>query len=1750
MFGTGLIIFVTLLQNCLGNPPSYLITSPDVLRVGSQATALINIFNTDETIPVQLYLENYPNRENRFAEVSVDVTAVSPKIVTFQINLDDIVPTEAELQYVYLVAKSESPALTFTKESRILVTYRHGYVFIQTDKPIYTPEQHVRIRVIPLTMDMLPSTDQFRFEIINGNGNILEKEDAVTAEEETGFYTHAYQFPKFPVFGNWTVKVSYGYMYQLESSVTFEVKEYVLPTFGIRFTGKPEYILPSSLDFVVSFKAEYIYGKPVEGVYNFHVGYVGSNDDPVIIKKFRGELQSNGEILIPVMLQSTVDDFDFLVGKKLHLEAVVRSSDSKTEKIIDNSIPFANSAYILETTDTVQYFKPGLPYEIKFKLLFVNNKPAPHTGVHITAKVDGEPLMFSQGDFQLEPNTNGIGEVKARLDIPENANILTITIRPTGLPSESENGMFEVTINKHVTSSGDYILIKPFTQHFLPDNTVDFDILFSNDALVDRIYFMIVSKGKILEKGTTHVGGVRVTLTVPITYEMTPSARIITYFVDNNNKIVADSLYLDVLDECENQVRLRADDDEYVPDDAVEFTLYAKPKTSIGLVAVDEAVLQLRDTDRLSFKKMFETMEKFDLGCGPGGGLDAQSVFEDSGLTTTSDIIETDLKLDFGCKRSQRRRRSVPYVYRDETDQKLITICEMGYRIIDDWTCERRTERISKVENLKVNDPIVQRFYNCCRLKVMDGMNRGRTFSGSDIDDVNVLIAKDVSVRSNFLESFLFENVVMKEDSMRYDFSLPSSITKWQIQAVSVSPNYGMCVADPLTLTAFLDFFIQLDIPYSIVRGEQVEIQATVFNYQRQDLRVFMYLEGTDGICSEALPGQRSKNKKDFTVSSQDSYTVTYPMIPLRVGEFKITVLAFTFSKHDAVTKILRVIPEGVTRYITMSQILDPIGKLNGQPANHEEDDHDMFQAEQIRSLENEKQTDIIDIRLPPDAIDGTAHCKIRITGTVMGPTISAIVDDLDKMIKKPTGCGEQTLIRMGPNVFVTKYLTQTNQMTSDFERKAFRYLRMGYAMELTFFKPNGAFSLWGPSSKGEPYLPGDTSSTWLTAFGTKILCHAKDLIYVDPDVICRAIGWLTNPEKSEVQRDDGAFKELFRVHHREMTGGVQGDVSFTAYVLITLLECDICDEHTQQAKTAIDKAVMFLETEFEKGAIVRPYAVAITAYALTLANSRVKQTINEKLRDISTYKAGSPKQIENKFQSSIPIRYWGVDDSTLAGTKKPFWYVRRPSAISVETTSYALLTQVLNNDIEYSNPIVSWLTEQRNYDGGFVSTQDTVIALQALNAYSDIIEADELNLQCTITTTTKDDEDYKETISVQATNALHHQEKTPPVNGFIVIDTTGSGIGQAQVEVRYNSDAKTPSEHCSFDVEASASTLDDREWVAVNGRIAAPTEVPEKVGIDMDCSRDKIGGNCPDEEDVTNSPDNSRSRVGRSTSSSYMLNIRACARYHGHEKTGMSIIEVGIYSGFRAKEEDLELILKEIDLVKKYEFQDRSVVFYLDSIPRDERVCVNFRAERVIVVSAIQPVAVHVYDYYEPEEKCTDFYHPEPGSDLLNLLCTDADMCICAAGNCALCNSKKTKSQLIDEACSQNRDYAFEITVNNVRETESFDVYNCTVQVIKNGVDDIESTADENGIAYREFWKSRKCRCPEIQANKKYLIIGVDGLKTTDKDGLTVYKYLIDDQTYVEYWPGVGRNGKQAKKRLKKLNGLKAEMQENGCGI
>lgn len=67
----------------------------------------------------------------------------------------------------------------------------------------------------------------------------------------------------------------------------------------------------------------------------------------------------------------------------------------------------------------------------------------------------------------------------------------------------------------------------------------------------------------------------------------------------------------------------------------------------------------------------------------------------------------------------------------------------------------------------------------------------------------------------------------------------------------------------------------------------------------------------------------------------------------------------------------------------------------------------------------------------------------------------------------------------------------------------------------------------------------------------------------------------------------------------------------------------------------------------------------------------------------------------------------------------KNIWY-SKPNSINVEITAYGLLALLEAGLYADALPLVKWLVNQRNELGGFQSTQDTFVGLQALSKFAE----------------------------------------------------------------------------------------------------------------------------------------------------------------------------------------------------------------------------------------------------------------------------------------------------------------------------------------------------------------------------------------------------------------------------------------------
>lgn len=83
--------------------------------------------------------------------------------------------------------------------------------------------------------------------------------------------------------------------------------------------------------------------------------------------------------------------------------------------------------------------------------------------------------------------------------------------------------------------------------------------------------------------------------------------------------------------------------------------------------------------------------------------------------------------------------------------------------------------------------------------------------------------------------------------------------------------------------------------------------------------------------------------------------------------------------------------------------------------------------------------------------------------------------------------------------------------------------------------------------------------------------------------------------------------------------------------------------------------------------------------------------------------------------------------------------------------TSYGLLALLEAGQYEEGLPTLKWLLNQRNENGGFQSTQDTIVGLQALSKFAERVSAASNNVRISI----KYNENVESQINVNAENSL-----------------------------------------------------------------------------------------------------------------------------------------------------------------------------------------------------------------------------------------------------------------------------------------------------------------------------------------------------------------------------------------------------------
>ncbi|KAM6938801.1 complement C3-like isoform 2-T2 [Lycodopsis pacificus] len=1186
--------------------PLTVMSASNLLRVGTAENIFVECQDcTGADINVEISVMNHPTKTQRLATTSVRLSAANyfQQIGQITIPAGNFSQDGSMKQFVYLQAQFPHQLL----EKVVLVSFQSGYIFIQTDKPLYTPNSKVLYRMFAVTPRMKPverddatQTDAaISIEIVTPEGTILPI-DSVSLR--SGIHSGDFQLAEIVSPGLWKVVTKFNSNPQQSYSAEFEVKEYVLPSFEVKLTPMSSFFYVDSGYLTVDIKAVHLFGQKVDGIAYVVFGVMQDGQKksfPSSIQRVQVERGNGVVTLKKEHITRTFPDIAELVGTSIFVAvSVMTESGSEMVEAELRSIQIVQSPYTIHFKKTSKYFKPGMPFDVAVEV--VNPDSSPARGVRVVVNPDQvQGVTAANGIAKLSINT---GARNPSLTITAMTN--DPAIRPERQASAS------MVAFPYTTPSNNYINIgaADTAELKLGDNLKIYLMLNRQESHDTDITYLILSKGQLVSNGRYRTRGeVVISLMVHVTKEMLPSFRIIAYYHTNGNEVVSDSVWVDVKDSCMGSLRLESltAKPSYEPRKLFALKVTGDPDATVGLLAVDEGVYVQNNKHRLTQKKVWDIVEKYDTGCTPGGGRDGMRVFYDAGLMFQSNKgSETPYRTELKCPDPSRRKRAT-------------TIMDV-------------------------------------------------TTSSSEVDDNSYMDSNEIISRTNFPESWLWLDIKLPAcprqtpncdtTSLTKNVFLQDSITTWQFTGISLSQTHGICVGEPFEVIVQKEFFIDLKLPYSAVRGEQLEVKAILHNYSPDFATVRVDLIEEEDVCSAA--SKRGRYRQEVVIGAETTRSVPFVIIPMKTGQYRIEVKAAVkdSSLQDGIFKMLQVVPEGVL--VKSSQI------IYLDPSNQGVDG---------------KQVETLNSRIPNKDLvrDTPTSIHISVTG---GEQVSALVENpvrgnsMGGLIYQPSGPGETNMIHMTLPVIAATYLDKTNQWESvglEKRNEALQHIKTGYQNELAYRKDDGSFAMW----------PTHQSSTWLTAYVAKVFAMANSLVAVPSKDICDAIKYLI----VNTQQPDGFFREVGKLFLVEMIGDVRGvdsDASMTAFCVIAMQESrTLCAATVNTLQGSIDKAVVSLESRLPS--LTNPYAVAMTSYAL--AN-------------------------EDKLNQEILYKFVSPDFS--------HWPTPRGRVYTLEATAYALLALVKAKAFEEARPVVRWFNKQQKVGGGYGSTQATIIVYQAIAEY------------------------------------------------------------------------------------------------------------------------------------------------------------------------------------------------------------------------------------------------------------------------------------------------------------------------------------------------------------------------------------------------------------------------------------------------
>jgi hypothetical protein len=394
-------------------------------------------------------------------------------------------------------------------------------------------------------------------------------------------------------------------------------------------------------------------------------------------------------------------------------------------------------------------------------------------------------------------------------------------------------------------------------------------------------------------------------------------------------------------------------------------------------------------------------------------------------------------------------------------------------------------------------------------------------------------------VRKYFPETMFWEpNIIAENGEAEVMVPMADSITGWNISALANSLS-GRVGSGSAGITTFQEFFVDFDLPATLIEGDELTIPVRIFNYLEQAQEIKIIVRNDDWF---ELNGDY---EQILSIDAKAQVVVPLEIRVTKSGDFTFRIDANGTAEADAIQKSAEVKPFG--------------RKIQQTAAN-----------EPITEAETEMQA-----IFPKTMIGGTEALVVKVVPTML----AEIVEGIEGIFRLPSGCFEQISSSLHPNILALQYLEKSGKDNAEIRARAEDYINKGKQKILTYENGNsGGFSLYG---RGQ-------AETILTAYGLMQFSEMAEVSFVDAALLTRMTDFVYKD-----QNNDGSFR-----FHGSRRGGFTGGGDLfakNAYVIWALSETNPDDRR-------IERSLNYLRNNFEE-IKKRPYALALATNVFVNTN-------------------------------------------------------------------------------------------------------------------------------------------------------------------------------------------------------------------------------------------------------------------------------------------------------------------------------------------------------------------------------------------------------------------------------------------------------------------------------------------------------------------------------------------------------------------